>query len=154
MLTPTMMLNFPSRLLTCCLPPSSGRDEPALVSVHSCRCELGCEGTGLRWGGEWAAGAACTAECLVLGQGIGREQLSSSGCAMLLQEPTGGRESSPPGHTGMGPSPLSVAALLVWQFNVPTARLIGMATATVVLQHRFEAPNFSIVAGSRRGTQP
>lgn len=26
----------------------------------------------------------------MLGQGIGREQLSSSGCAMLLQEPGGG----------------------------------------------------------------
>lgn len=48
MLTPTMMLNFPSRLLTRCLPPFSGGDEPALVSVHSCRRELGCKGAGLR----------------------------------------------------------------------------------------------------------
>lgn len=58
----------------------------------------------------------------MLGEGFGREQLSSSGCVMLLQKPTG--ESRPPRHPGMGPSP--VACLLSWfvssMFRLP-ARL-------------------------------
>lgn len=131
------MLNFP--LLTHCLPPSS----MAIGYCHAetsqrwccCQLELGCDSAGPQWGGERALEAACTEGYLELGKGILQEQPSPLGSVMLLQEHMEGRTA--PGTPWRGS--ISMAALLVWQLNVPTARLIDMATATIVLQHHFEA---------------
>lgn len=135
---PRAVLNFP--LLTHRLPPSSTAIgyRHAGTSQRSCCCqlELGCDSAGPQWGGEQALGAACTEGYLELGKGILQEQPSPLGGVMLLQEHMEGKAAPGPPWRGS----ISMAALLVWQLNVLTARLIDMAAATIVLQHHFEAP--------------
>lgn len=117
-----------------------------LVSVNSCRLELGCNGAGLQWGvgsgghagvgsGLWGLHASRSTWCLVRASA---ESSSAPWAVRCCCRSPGGKQ--PPRARCCGSISRSVAALLVWHFNVPAACLIGMATATIVLQHCFEAP--------------